>query len=209
MAGPDSPASVTRPLGVAILAGGRARRMQGLDKSTLDVAGTSIIDRQLAVLREVADELRIVAADPPAYARYGVPVSADLEPGFGPLGGLYTALHLSTVPHTFVVACDMPFVSRALVERLAALAAPDVDVVVPRTRDGSHPLCAVYARSVLSAVRRRMDRGALALKGLLEDVRVAELGPEEMTRLDPDGILLFNVNTPHDYREACSRALVR
>ncbi len=38
------------------------------------------------------------------------------------------------------------------------------------------------------------------------DLRVAEIGPAELAGFDPEGRMLSNVNTPHDYRQACSRA---
>src|SRR5262245_55992113 len=126
----------------AILAGGRATRFGGRDKSALVVDGRSILDRQVAALSSVdgLDEILIVggAATHPAARSIG-----DLVPGSGPLGGIHAALAAARHDRVFVVACDMPYVTAALVAELFAGAA-GYDVVVPKTEDGYHPLCAVY-----------------------------------------------------------------
>jgi molybdenum cofactor guanylyltransferase len=195
----------------AILAGGHARRLHGLDKSALDVDGQAILDRQLAVLRQLTTDLLIVTR-PDAidrFARPGVRVVTDLVPDAGPLGGLQAALVHSAAPVTIVVASDMPFLSVAFLRHLATRI-EGMDVAVPRTADGYHPLCAAYAHTVTPFVERQLARKELAVTALLNTgLRVVELGPEELALFDPDGLMLSNVNTPHDYRQACSRALNR
>jgi molybdopterin-guanine dinucleotide biosynthesis protein A len=188
-------------LSAAILAGGRARRFGGRDKSALLVGGVRILDRQLAVLRDVAGHLMIVANDPDRYADAGVQVVADLVPGAGPLGGIYTALAVAPTAQTIVVACDLPFLTSAWLEHLAA-AGRDIDAAVPRSRAGVEPLCAAYSRGCLEPIRRRLEARDLAVRGFLADVRVREIGPEEIDAFDPDGTLLSNLNTPLDYRRA-------
>lgn len=195
-------------IAAAILAGGRARRMHGQDKSALPIGGRPIIDRQLDTLRRLTPHLLIVSDDPQRFARHDVPVVPDLVPNAGPLGGLYTALtHHAThnaAAYTLILACDMPFVSIDLLRHLV-MRAHGWDAAAPRTADGYHPLCAVYARSIAPLVRQRLAEGQLAMTGLLRALRVAEIGPDEVARFDPDAIMLSNVNTPHDYRQACTR----
>jgi molybdenum cofactor guanylyltransferase len=191
------------PVSGAILAGGRARRMGGADKALLEIGGTRIIHRQLAALRPVADDVRIVAGGQSRYADLGVRVIGDVVPDAGPLGGIYSALLDATHDRVVIVACDLPFVTRALLERLAVESRehPDADAVVPRSERGIQPLCAVYAARCAAAARARIDRGALRAAGLLEDIRVRELGPDALAPYD-DGSLFENVNTPHDHERA-------
>ena len=103
----------------AILAGGRARRLGGLDKSALIVDGMAVIDRQLAVLRGRARNIVLVGFRGPGPAP--CPVVDDLTPGAGPLGALVTALMSATTDRVFVLAGDMPFVTAPFVEYLATL----------------------------------------------------------------------------------------
>jgi molybdopterin-guanine dinucleotide biosynthesis protein A len=197
---------VQRGVSAAILAGGRARRLGGADKASLIVGDARIIDRQLAALATVADEVRIVANDPGRYAELGVRVIPDVIAGAGPLGGLYTALAGAGHERVVILACDLPFVTAALLERLVIEfgTGEEIDAVVPRSRRGLEPLCAVYAARCAAAARARIDRRQLEVAGLLTDVRVRELGPDALAPYD-DGSLFENVNTPHDYARATGR----
>ena len=213
---PDFPAKgASAALSAAILVGGRARRMHGLDKSTLDVDGLPILERQLAVLRQLSDDLMIVtrAGSPrdgeSPFARPGLRIVSDVISDAGPLGGIHAALVHAHAPVTLVVACDMPFLSLEFLRHLAARV-EGVDVAVPRTPDGYHPLCAAYAQTARPFVERQLAQGVLKVSALFSmDLRVAELGPAELAGFDPEGRMLSNVNTPHDYRQASSRALDR
>ena len=189
----------------AIIAGGRGRRLGGLDKSELVIGGRRIIDRQLAALGQVAPRVLVVADDHHRFRASGLQVCGDLLPGAGPLGGLHTALTRSPGPRTLVVAGDLPFLSAAFLRHLA-VRAPHADAVMPRNADGLQPLCAVYDRRCADAVRTRIARGQRRLLDLAGALRVAEVGPEEVAAFDPDGMLLFNVNTPADHARAVSRA---
>src|SRR5262249_9743630 len=165
----------TRPA-AAILAGGRARRFGGETKGILRVGGVRIIDRQVAVLREVADPVFVVAPDPDRFADLGLEVTPDIIPGCGALGGIYTAIVPSPRDRTVIVACDMPFLSAALLGYMAARG--DGDLVIPRSRRGYEPLCAVYASACAGPIRRRIESGQLQASQLPEGVEVVEIGPE-------------------------------
>lgn len=186
------------PLAAAILTGGRASRMGGVRKAALSLGGTSIIDRQLVALRQVADPVFVVtSAQAPGDG--GLTIVRDAFPDHGALGGIYTAIVASPRERTIVVACDMPFLNAALLEHMAGI---DADLVIPRTERGYEPLCAIYSRACVESIRERLTRGALEAARLPEGVRVAEVGPETLAAYDPDGLLFVNVNTPHDYERA-------
>jgi molybdopterin-guanine dinucleotide biosynthesis protein A len=126
-------------------------------------------------------------------------VVRDEFPDHGALGGIYTAIVSSPHERTLVVACDMPFLSLALVQLMAGI---DADLVIPRTARGYEPLCAIYGRACRNSIRERLRRGELEAARLPEGVRVAEVGPQTLAAYDPDGLLFVNVNTPHDYERA-------
>ena len=180
----------------AILAGGRARRLGGRDKSRILLGGRTILARQLDVLRRLVPRIVIVANAPEPFSDAGVPVLTDAVPGSGSLGGIYTALADAPGP-VLVLACDMPFVTAPFLARVIE-AGQEADIAIPRGTDGYQPLCANYAPSCAGPLRRRIEQGALKVVDLLADVRVRELGPDEIAPFDPDGVLLLNVNTEGD-----------
>ena len=189
-------------LSAAILAGGQARRFGGRDKGALLIDGRSIRDRQITELATLTSDILIVGgpeSSGPERAAASRRVQ-DRVPGCGPLGGLHTALLESAGELTIVLACDMPCVSAPMLVHLCTLAR-DVDVVVPRTDRGYHPLCAVYARTCLEPVAQRLAAGRLKMTDLFEDVRVRVVTAEELSAFGDVRLLLANVNTPADHRE--------
>lgn len=189
-----------RRLAAAILAGGRARRLGGVNKGTLALGRETIVDRQLRALAEVASPVFIVGSRSSAWTARGLEVVPDEMPDRGPLGGIYTAIVRSPCDRTLVLAADMPFVTAAFLRRLAAEA--EVDLVVPRSARGIEPLCAIYSRACAADIRARLDRGELAAAMLPRGLRVTEIGPDAIAACDPDERLFVNINTPHDYERA-------
>jgi molybdopterin-guanine dinucleotide biosynthesis protein A len=112
--------SVGLDVPAAILAGGLARRLGGADKTALVVGRARIIDRRLAALSPVADDIRIVANDRARYAGLQIPVIADAIAGAGALGGLYSALLDARHDRVLILACDLPFITAALLQLRAA-----------------------------------------------------------------------------------------
>jgi molybdopterin-guanine dinucleotide biosynthesis protein A len=190
----------------AIVAGGPASRFEGRDKSALLIAGRSILERQISVLGSVTDRIMIVAGDVARFSAVGLPVVADLVPGAAAIGAVYTAINAARTENVLVVACDMPFLTRAFLEHLIECAT-DADLVIPHPADGYQPLCAVYARGCIGPIRSRIASRALRVQDLATEVRTREIGPDELARFDPDGLLFFNVNTPGDHARAEHLAL--
>ena len=179
----------------AILMGGRATRFGGLDKSGLVVEGRTILDRQIAELSALTTDLMLVGG---SVARPGRRAVADLVPDCGPLGGLHAALTAAREDATFVVACDMPYITSAFAKYLLDLSA-HADLVVPQTERGYHPLCAVYTRACLTPVARRLADRRLKLMDLVLELRARVVTVEEINQFGDRHRLLANVNTPAEH----------
>ena len=182
----------------AILAGGTARRFGGRDKSRLVVRGRSIIVRQVEVLQRVAAQICIVANDASRFADLGLDVHPDLVPGAGAMGGIYTALEVSRADRVVVVACDMPFLDAAVLNRLVDLAA-GADAAWVRSAGGPEPLLACYQRAARFAVRKAMDGGRLKLADLGAVLHVRELAADDLKAFGRVDELLANLNSPADH----------
>jgi molybdopterin-guanine dinucleotide biosynthesis protein A len=179
----------------AILVGGRARRLDGRDKSALVVDGVPIIDRQVAILRGRARDILLVGS------RGAVPASCtavdDLTPGAGALGALVTALTAAPTDRVLVLAGDMPFVTAPFVEFLAAVA-PDARAVVPVSGGRWHPLCAMYARASRLDLSAAFDAGERTVRAAVAALGPRLIGDDDLAPFDADGRLLANLNTPDD-----------
>lgn len=180
-------------LAAAILAGGRARRLGGVNKGTLTLGAMTIIDRQLAVLQTLAAAVFVVGREDPAWTVRGLRVVPDEIADAGPLGGIYTAIRQSPCGRTLVVGCDMPFLSAAFLQRLVDV--EEADLVIPRGNRGYEPLCAIYSRRCEAGIHDRLVRGEFEAARLPADVGVAEVAVD-------DEMSVVNINTPHDYERA-------
>jgi molybdopterin-guanine dinucleotide biosynthesis protein A len=183
----------------------------GRDKTWLLLDGQPLVERVARRVLPVASELIFSTNAPERFddlAR-GLPVPvqlvADLYPNAGPLAGLHAGLTAAANDLVLALAADMPFVNLELLHYLIGLAA-GYDAVVPLTpgpepgRFELEPLHALYWRTCLPAIERRLAAGDRRVVSFLADVRVRAVGPEEIIRLDPDFRSFFNVNTPEEWQ---------
>jgi len=192
------------PIAAAILAGGRARRFGGADKSRLVVEGRPIIFRQMEILQRVASSVFIVAGDAGRFADVGVPVHADVVPGAGALGGILTALEMAGESRVLTVGCDLPFLEAGLLAHLADRAVGHDGAWVCTDR-GVEPLLACYQRSAHGVIRQQVDAGRLRAGDLASVLDLAEVDTEAVARFGAPERLLANLNTPEDYARFASR----
>lgn len=182
-----------------ILVGGQSRRM-GRDKSTLVLAGTTMLERIGSAMAPLVERIRLVGGQ--IHANPAFPVQPDLRPNQGPLSGIHAALATANASCVVVVACDLPFVTTRLLSGLAELMSSTIDAVVPRVAGRAVPVCAVYRTRCLSELEASLDRGELEAHRLLDGLETRFVENEALARLDPRGLGLRNINTPDDLRNA-------
>ena len=183
-----------------LLAGGNSSRM-GRNKALMPLAGRRLVDRALAVLAGLFDDLLMVTNSPELYADLGIRMVPDLVTGKGALGGIHSAVHHAVAPHCLVVACDMPFLNADVLRYLADQRA-EYDVVVPNVNGRPQPLHAVYGKACLQPIARRLESDRLHVVGFYPDVRVREVTAGELADFDPEGLSFRNLNTPEEFADA-------
>jgi molybdenum cofactor guanylyltransferase len=138
-----------------LLAGGRSSRM-GRDKALLPFDGRTFAEHIAEKIRRVAGSVSLIGPQ----EKYPLPGFADLLPGNGPLGGVFTALDRTRADWNLIVACDMPYVTVDLFEALFhAAESAGSDGALAGHAGHIEPLCAVYHRrcraSALAAIHRK------------------------------------------------------
>ena len=184
----------------AILAGGGATRFAGKPKGLEVVGGERILDRLVRVMTAALDGPPLLVANVPEAPswRPDLRVVADVRPGLGSLGGIYTAVVEAPAP-VVCVAWDMPFVSGALLRRLAdGLAEHDACLPQSDGRRGVEPLCAAYGPACREAIAHSLDQGDLRAIAFHERIGVGILPLSEVGRFGDPELLFFNVNTADD-----------
>ncbi|GAB3804207.1 NTP transferase domain-containing protein [Humibacter antri] len=118
-----------------ILAGGRAARLGGADKATVEVDGRALLDH---VLDAVEGCSPVIVVGPTALARGGVTVVREHPPFGGPVAALAAALHALPEPppaETWLLACDLPRAD-TIVAILRSEPLTDADGVILADADG-------------------------------------------------------------------------
>ncbi len=214
VAAPEATAAVPG-LTVLILAGGRSRRM-GQDKLWMTLDGMPLVERVARRMLPLAGEVLFSARDDERFTALSARLQAegcpsrvvnDRFPDAGPLAGLHAGLAEAQNDLLLALAGDMPFVNLALIVAMLAQA-QGFDAVVPQLPDRQtgelswEPLHALYHRRCLAAIEARLAAGERRVNSFFAGVRVRPVPPDELARLDPDGLSFFNVNTPEDWRRA-------
>jgi molybdenum cofactor guanylyltransferase len=184
-----------------IVAGGRATRLGGVDKRELVVAGTTIFERQCAVLAPRVAE--ILVSSPRSIEGYRT--VGDAAEGLGPLAGIAAGLAAATTTWLVVVAGDMPYLHDALIALMLGRTADAIDAVGIRIGGLPEPLCCVLrVASCLPIAQHRIAGRHLKVSGLLteERLRVSWIDEAELRQIDPELRALFNINAPDDLATA-------
>ena len=185
-----------------ILAGGLSRRM-GQDKRRLHWQGEYFLDLVCRVMDSLFEEVLVVTAQED-YDCSHLPVRlvTDKIPKKGSLGGLYTGLIEAKHSLIFVVACDMPFLSKESITRLCM--EPESDVLVVKLSTGMQPLHARYSKRCVLTIEKMIHDGDLKIKNLPAQSSLSVRHIEEtlFDDIDPHRRSFMNINTPADFEFA-------
>jgi molybdopterin-guanine dinucleotide biosynthesis protein A len=175
----------------------------GSAKALIDWRGTPLVAHVAAIVAQATTAPVVVAAAPgqelPPLPE-GVGVAHDAESGRGPLEGLAAGMRalVGSADAAFVCGADMPFLTAAVVRRLASSLTADWQAVAATDAGGRDlPLGAVYRLDLLGLVEQLLASGERRL-GL-----VAERA--ETLRIAGDPALLAalrSVNTPEELAAA-------
>jgi molybdopterin-guanine dinucleotide biosynthesis protein A len=168
------------------------------------VGGERILDRLVRMMTAALGESPLLVANAPDAAswRPDLRTVSDVRPGFGALGGIYTAVVSAPAP-VVCIAWDMPFVSDELVRALAQ-GLERADAVLPQSdgRRGVEPLCAAYGPACHDAIAASLSAGDLRAIGFHDRIRVGILPLDQVRALADPELMFFNVNTADDLAKA-------
>ena len=182
-----------------VLAGGQGRRMGGVDKGWIELAGEPMIAHVLRRLAPQVDDVLINAnQNLDRYRALGHPVFADAVGGFaGPLAGLHAGLTHATHELAVTVPCDSPFLPPDLVDRLhAAIVDHRTQLAVAKTFDQPHPVFALVRRDVLPGLAAFLEGGGRKIDAWYAALDVVEVP------FDDEADAFRNINTADELAAA-------
>ena len=180
-----------------ILAGGRGRRMGGVDKGLRTLRGRPMVAWVIERFAPQVDTVLINAnQNLDAYAGFGHTVIRDEIEGFaGPLAGLQCGLRAARHSLVATVPCDSPFLPADLIIRLnTALQIGNTQLAVARTGDQPHPVFCLCRHDVLPHLTQFLVNGGRKIDAWYATLRVSEVA------FDDEAAAFSNINTPEELR---------
>jgi molybdopterin-guanine dinucleotide biosynthesis protein A len=180
-----------------VLAGGRGRRMGGLDKGLQSLRGKPMVGWVVARFKSQVDEIIINAnQNLELYRAFGYRVVADEIGGFaGPLAGLHAGLSAAAYPLVATVPCDSPFLPADLVARLKN-ALGDKDLAVAKTGDQPHPVFVLLRTDLKRNLETFLEQGGRKIDAWYASLRTVEVS------FDDEAEAFRNINTLEELGKA-------
>ncbi len=187
-----------KDISAIILAGGESRRFGGRCKEEILIGGRTILSGIVTVLNSIFSEIVIVTG---ARGDFPVPdgclIAPDIFPRCGPAGGLHAGLKRISGSSAFVIACDMPFPDKGLIERqVEVFLQSTCDAVVPVLSNKPEPLHSIYSVSILPILEEILqEKTDISLAYLLKLLSVKYFTIDSR---GPEARSFTNINSPSD-----------
>ena len=162
-------------IALALLAGGKARRMGGIDKGEIRINGQTIISSLIARFGDKCDYLLMNAnGDLARFAHYEIDIIQDKLEGYqGPLAGIYSCLEHVRRTQPFIeylisLPIDAPFVPASLIDDLLA-AKEKAPLISVQSHGRTHPVIGLWPVHMVEDLQK-----ALLIEGLRKIDAVTE-----------------------------------
>ena len=179
---------------------GQSKGLVKLDKKPLVL---HLVDRLLDVVDEV---IVVVNSDLQARSfaeiiQHKTLIVADDADVQTPLAGAFESIHSD---YTLLLACDMPFVSPAVLSLLLDICV-DKSATIPKWPNGNiEPLHAAYhVEKAADAATKALSQGQLDMRSMMVEMKgIRYISTIVLQQLDPKLRSFFNINTPADLMQA-------
>jgi molybdenum cofactor guanylyltransferase len=145
-----------------ILSGGRATRMNGVDKGLVTLQNKPLVQYVIERLKQQVDEILINAnREITTYQAFGYPVLPDETDDFlGPLAGFLLGLKHSKHEYVLTAPCDSPLLPLDLAERLCkGMIESHADIAVVTSDGNTHPVFCLMKKCVLPSLQAFLENG--------------------------------------------------
>jgi len=179
-----------------VLAGGQSRRM-GSDKALLNWHGRSLLAHMTMLLEAVCSSVTVVGRD-------SLP---DDTPGLGPIGGIATALRVSSTELNLVLAVDLPDLTPDCLKYFKERCESSTRPLTVCKIESVTPLCLGITLDARTVVSGYILDGQLSLRGLIERLEPEVIDVRDLREAGFTESMFTNINSIDDYRAAVSRVL--
>lgn len=181
-----------------ILSGGKNTRMNYKTKAFLEFRGNTFIERTLDAISDYEQKI-ISCNDVEKYKKFEdmALLVLDKFKEIGPIGGIYSSLKESEFQYSLVIASDMPFLNKEVLNHLGNYAFNN-DALIPIVDGKIQPLCGIYKKDILSVIEKMINKKDYRLKNLLFNIDTKYININDKDNFS-------NINTVEEYEKLIRR----
>lgn len=173
-----------------VLAGGKSTRMNGNNKAFLKYKDKTFIENILEVLKEF-NKIYISVDDKEKYKDLNYELIEDEYKEIGPIGGIYSALKVIKEEYVFITACDMPKISKKLINILKSNLTKDYQYIIfSDENERLYPLGGIYSKECLPFIEEMIYSKNYKLTDLVKKLngKIISLNDTDIDKEDLDNI---------------------
>jgi molybdopterin-guanine dinucleotide biosynthesis protein A len=168
----------------------------GKNKGLISWNGQTLAEHAIHTLLPLCRSI-IISANDRSYDFMDHRIVADSYEDCGPMGGILSCLEQSGTEINLVIPVDTPNVKTWIYERLLQDTG-NCDMIVPLDHDSWYqPLCAIYNRTIIPAMKKQISIGILGFTPLIRKVNSKEV-PFRLNADRYDEHTFLNINSPED-----------
>lgn len=181
-----------------ILSGGKNTRMNYKTKAFLEFRGNTFIERTLDAISDYEQKI-ISCNDVEKYKEFEdmALLVLDKFKEIGPIGGIYSSLKESEFQYSLVIASDMPFLNKEVLNYLGNYEFNN-DALIPIVDGKIQPLCGIYKKDILSVIEKMINKKDYRLKNLLLNIDTKYINISDKDNFS-------NINTVEEYEKLIRR----
>ena len=189
-------------IGALILMGGKNSRMNGNVKGLLKIKNSTFLEKIQETLNDFSSIYlsindKFSKEQKQNFENMGFKIIEDIYKEIGPLGGIYSSLLNCKEEYLFIIACDMPFITKNSIEVLCNKVDKNTDGVVFYDKNNKlYPLGAIYSKNVLPIIEEMIEKKYYKLSYLIEKSNFVKINIE---KTDIPLKVLSNINTLQEY----------
>jgi molybdopterin-guanine dinucleotide biosynthesis protein A len=184
-----------------ILSGGKNSRM-GTNKALLKIGDRTVIEIIVDVLSSLFSDIIISTNSGEELSFLQLPTVADLYQDAGPLAGIHAALTHSRTDANLIISCDLPLMSREMVDYIVNLPS-DKSIVICRAAGFMQPLPGRYHKRALTAIEEILaappQHGYRSFLNVFAKIDTEIIEAEQLAFYRDE--LFFNMNEYADYKK--------
>ena len=175
---------------ILLLTGGTSKRM-GKDKAFLTIKNESFLNQwKDCDVRYLSDNILN------KHHIEGYDLILDEYNDIGPINGIVSCFHQTDVDTLFVVACDMPYMTKDVMNVLYDCL-ESYDGIFLKDKDHLYSLGGVYTRKMLPIMEQQIVDKQYSLYQIIRKCNVRIIDVDTM---DIDKNTLMNINTIEEYK---------